>query len=509
MLPVNNAALLATQTSPGVQGRVGVNVDVTAGTVTSRFELNTQDPRVQTPEGSRISGNISGGPFAGATATLTEGRPGPDGRIPVTFSVTAEQGFRLNGQAGANGVTVGGGVQTGQRENATYRLNLTPEQLTGIQNGTLPFPNPADPTSIPVGSSFTARSEDFQGNSFNAAYRGIGIQSKMESAQGTSMGVERISDTHVRITTGPHDRVSQSLELGISGRLGEVDIRATLGATHALNHSRTQSVELDISTPEGRAAYQSFLETGQLPTEHPSARNAQAVETLEYNHALRGQLQLGSLGIGGTLNDTNGRLTIQETPDGTSYRYQGDARPDNHIDMQWTTDAQGNIQMGDTTLRLGNQLQGGFLGFFQSRPADTLAQMAGVPRDSDNLNLHMNQQGLQELRGGAIAHARHLAQHDYRVPPELRALANNQDLTNEQFMEQARPFLGENVYASRFPLDPMTDGLLRAQTPHQIANSLARMPTLDQATGQLAETFARYAISTPGLFDSPNLSIRP
>lgn len=488
-----------------LRGQGRVNVDLTQGTVTTTFRLETQPADFRTPAGTQIGGRIQGGPFANATAALTLGLPDQQGRIPTQITLTSEQGFALGGEASRGTVALGGSLQSGERESIRYQLNLTPQQLSAIQDGTAPLPNPADPASIPPGASILSTSENFQSNSFNATWGGIGVESKQQSTQGLSFGVTRLeSDPNiVRITTGPQEVVSQSLELGASFSIGDARFKAALGSNRSLTDRSTQSTDIDISTPQGQAAYQDFLRTGQLPPVSPPAvTNHQSIETIAYRQDLTAGVTAGPLRVGGQLWDVNGELTIQRGPDGTNYTYTGDARSDNRLETSWTVDAQGQTHMGDTTLTLGNQ-QPGFLERLLggSRPVDPLLGQLGHTQGADQVQLHLTPQGMQELRAGALHYARETATQHYAFPEDIRQMASDPNVSDEAWLAAAQPHISSGN------LDPITDGLLQAQTPQDIARAIGSLQILDQSTGALAYQLQLYESRSPGLLSSPNLHL--
>ncbi|MCB9639064.1 MAG: hypothetical protein H6727_09245 [Myxococcales bacterium] len=494
----NNAG--ANEASP-FQAEAGVNIDLTRGTTTTTFKLETQPASLETPEGSRIGGKIEGGPFSNAEASLTMGRPNEQGLIPVNVTLTAEQGFALGGEISRGNIEVGASAQTGHRESISYDLNLTPQQINDIQTGAAPLPNPADPTTIPPGGSIVSTSENFDSSSFNAAWNGIGLQSKQQSREGLSFGVERLESNPdiVRITTGPHEAVSQSLELGPSVNIGDARFAATLSSNRSLTNRSTQSVDLDISTPQGQAAYQEFLQTGTLPQDSPPAiSNSQSIETISYNQDLGAGVSAGNIQVGGQLWDVNGEMTIQRGPNGTNYTYRGDARSDNSVETSWTVDAQGQTHMGDMTLSMGNQQPGMLDRFFgASRPVDPLLGQLGQNQGADRVDLHMTPEGMNELRDGAISYARE----NPSFPEDIRNMAQDPNVTNEEWLAAAQPHL-DSVH-----MDPITSQLLQAEGPQQIAQAVASLPILDQSTGMLAQQLQLYELHSPGLLSSPNLNI--
>jgi hypothetical protein len=77
-------------------------------------------------------------------------------------------------------------------------------------------------------------------------------------------------------------------------------------------------VDIDISTPEGWAAYQEFLATGHLPEAGaPGTKDPTSAESLDYSDATRLEAKLGRFKLGGVLADSEGHVVETHRADGT------------------------------------------------------------------------------------------------------------------------------------------------------------------------------------------------
>lgn len=92
-----------------------------------------------------------------------------------------------------------------------------------------------------------------------------------------AIAVSKLDESTVRVTVGPTDAVSHTIDVSF-GLLG---FKAGLSdSARVEGQLATKQVDFDISTPEGQAAYNRFLATGELPKNDPASgtSNAATVE---------------------------------------------------------------------------------------------------------------------------------------------------------------------------------------------------------------------------------------
>ncbi|MGE6759125.1 hypothetical protein ACQKGO_13980 [Corallococcus interemptor] len=209
----------------------------------------------------------------------------PSGRARVT---TQGDNFVLEaqGQVGNRGSTPRGGVPTRLGPvsaggsfgvQGSLRVEVPRQAATdAIRNGELP--NPAAPETWPVGTRARAEVQGQAG--FNAGLRAgpgklgerLGLSTSFDRTQTQRYEVQRTSEDTVRATVTSQGR--QQDATNIRGLEGRQDQR--------LGHS--QSADFNIRTPEGRAAYDDFMRTGQLPRENgPGVSNVHRTDTLDQN----------------------------------------------------------------------------------------------------------------------------------------------------------------------------------------------------------------------------------
>ncbi len=168
------------------------------------------------------------------------------------------------------------------------------------------LPNPADPSSLPTGTKLTAEVKSEVGangtlarglKGLGGAVRGaLGLNANLERTDGAKVELEKVNADTMRAT------VTRTTEQGDGASVRGI------GAQQQQSLTRTQQADFKINTPEGRAAYDNFLKTGQLPT-----TNAPGVEgtkqTVEKNVA-GGPTVLGRQLGGG---ETNVRIESTDT----------------------------------------------------------------------------------------------------------------------------------------------------------------------------------------------------
>ncbi|MFB1482684.1 hypothetical protein [Corallococcus sp. RDP092CA] len=194
--------------------------------------------------------------------------------------------MEAQGQVGNRGSTPRGGVPTRLGTvnaggsfglQGSLRVEVPREAATdAIRNGQLP--NPSAPETWPVGTRARAEVQGQAG--FNVGLRAgpgklgerLGLSTSYDRSQTQRYEVQRTSEDTVRATVTSDGR--QRDATNIRGLEGRQDQR--------LGH--TQSADFNIRTPEGRAAYDEFMRTGQIPRENgPGVSNVRRTDTLDQN----------------------------------------------------------------------------------------------------------------------------------------------------------------------------------------------------------------------------------
>ena len=209
----------------------------------------------ETTASTRNGNGVSAG--VGFSAGRTEEVSTSDGY--TTATTTGEVSFNAEASAKFGRFGVGLGVEFSTTQTQTVRV---PEGAwADIESGAEPYPNQYDPESIPVGGSVTTNSEDAHGTELSGSYGGFSANSGLEETEAVSVQVERVDEDTVRVTSGPTSTFEATDGVGID--VGVVGANA--GVSRTLEDAQLNTVEFDISTPEGREAYDAYIATGQLP----------------------------------------------------------------------------------------------------------------------------------------------------------------------------------------------------------------------------------------------------
>ncbi|NOK37352.1 hypothetical protein HMI49_29575 [Corallococcus exercitus] len=248
----------------------------------------------------------------------------------TTFSVEAEVGVKGELQADAKQVTVTASAEAGVR--GSYQVTLPNAAAAGITSPEQAAAqlNPSLPQNLPVGATVTLTGEAFMGTGMEVAFKNIsGIFGAIggmstERASGMALAVTRLDDKTVRVTVGPTEAVSRTLE----GKLGVFGI--AFGASDTLRvegQLSSRQVDFDISTPAGQAAYNRFLATGELPKNDPASGTSNAASVQIASETLTREVTFG-INLGEAVLDSNVYVaTTYDAGGPTEFQYTGTKGP--------------------------------------------------------------------------------------------------------------------------------------------------------------------------------------
>jgi hypothetical protein len=286
----------------------------------------------ETVPGSGASNGASanGSVTVGTDGVSAEGSVGVKGlnisfgtEISRTSNVESEDGFTTVTTEGTTSVNLGGEVDVGvggfganytEGVKTQYQARLSDEDYAKVESGQAELPDPFNPDSLPEGSSVLLNSSDFQGTGFEASYRALSLETNVTQEEGVSVAVEKTGENTVRVTAGPTEAVENSFQLGLS--LGPAS--AHIGNTTELDQFTLKTAEFDLSTDEGRAAYNNFLAAGQLPEDNSTGiSDVATVEKIDYNSTTSAGVELGPLGGSVDLGSSNLNIVKTTYPDGS------------------------------------------------------------------------------------------------------------------------------------------------------------------------------------------------
>ena len=269
------------------------------------------------------------------------------GTPSVTLSASAD--IKVTAGVNGEGKGMGAAVSGSLGDKTSYDVKTNPANADKIDHGELPPPNPADPYSIPKGSSITLNRDSYKGSEGSVTYHNITAELGYKDGHRVSSAVERVGDDKVRITVGDTDFVDDLLSLKYG------DEHAAVGATvgNSFQDGKARAVDLDLSTPEGRSAYERFIGSGRLPASGaPGSSDPTTSRSVTSTHTDQITVKVGPLG--GTAGGTTDQGQVVETThaDGTKVTTSFSRRGDTVLAHEFTTDPSGTTSADKYALQL-------------------------------------------------------------------------------------------------------------------------------------------------------------
>jgi hypothetical protein len=388
----------------------------------------------------------------------------------------------------------------------SFGVDLQPGQVADITSGRAPMPNPLDPSSLPVGSRLSMRGEAFHEQNAGISYRGVSLTAGMESATGRGLAIERLDESRVRVTTGPYDRTTQSLAVGFE-RGG---LKAQVGAERQLLTNDARSVEFDISTQAGRDAYQQFLQNGDMPQSGEGISGYQELRTITDQRQISASLGVAGL-VGFEASASDGaRLTERTTADGTEYTYSADWRGA-PTEITWSRGADGQMEFGQFSIPVDERMARDLTERGAFRDTARAAMEQGVDLRTADYSLNLDAQGIQHVQDGFVSHHRTRAGDNPMYSDELRQMAADPNVTNDQWRQAVLDSLPAGYDTPRHTpsFSPLERGLFESQSPLQVANLLAQRHMLGTSHENLPGYLLQIAGNVPQFRDGLTIGIAP
>ena len=244
-----------------------------------------------------------------ANSTISNRTVGRDGYTTYTVSTEVSVGFNV-------GVSAPGGsaaLRAADGIDAKYEVRLPPAQ-PGAKPVEPRSVDPFNPSTMPIGASVQMDSRHFVQTEFEGSFRGIAVQTDSKTAQGTSMLVERTGQSTIRVTAGP----TQAIEAYQGAGFQAGPVSATLGRSDAIQSANLRTASFDISTIEGRAAYQQFLLNGKMPEQNTrGVSDVQEVRKLDFESATQLRLRFGENEAQFNITSNSANQVYSFRPDGS------------------------------------------------------------------------------------------------------------------------------------------------------------------------------------------------
>jgi hypothetical protein len=259
-----------------------------------------------------------------------------------TPSVTLSTSADIKVTAGVNGEGKGmeAAVSGSMGDKTSYDVKTDPANADKIDRGEAPPPNPADPYSIPKGSSIVLNRDSYRGSEGSLTYHNLTAELGYKDGHRVSSAIERVGEDKVRITVGDTDFVENVLNL----KVGDEHVAAGVSVGNGFQDGKARSVDLDLTTPEGRSAYERFIGSGHLPQAGaPGTSDPTTSRSVTSTHTDQITGKIGPLG--GTAGGTTDQGQVVETvhADGTKVTTSFSRRGSTVIAHEFTRDPGGAI----------------------------------------------------------------------------------------------------------------------------------------------------------------------
>lgn len=377
---------LGNPATEGTDAKVGFGVshDPESGETTYSGSGSLSD-WMKTTNGSKISFGVNGG------AEYTVGEKSEDGF--TTYTSKSDVSIGVEGGIDKGGTGVSGGYTTGVTSEYTVKV---PDGAGVTDPGSI---NPFDPRSMPVGSSVTMDGGSYSETELNAAFRHIAVESSVKDADGVTSLIERTGDDTVRVTAGPTEAVANHAGLGLDFDA----VKVMLGNTTSLDGASLRSAEFDLSTPEGQAAYDTYLVTGEIPADPSTGISGTTkIERVEYDSTSTVGFDTPVGGAEWEIGQNTGSLVATTNPDGSTeqlltatYGDRGDFRMSQAFDASGTEDLSARTYSFDVT---ADEMSSQYLNMREFSGIDTPQTI----RPGDTVTISLTQDQMDQFRSTSI-----------------------------------------------------------------------------------------------------------
>lgn len=336
-------------------GSASVGVDPDKGTVSVSAGTGFSK-EIKNSKGVGVSFGID------AKASVVTGQKTDKGVTTYSLSTDASISLKAGASSKQAGLEVGhtDGIKT------SYEVSM-PEDVAKTTN--LATVNPFDPDSMPTGTVIKIDGSNYTTNEFKATFKNLAVATKITDEKGTSLLVEKTGDNTVKVTAGPTAAIQAYNGVGVDFGVAS----AMLGRDDKLSSATLKTAEFDLSTPEGKAAYNDFVANGNLPSDNGTGvSGVKTIEKLDYSSQTKLDAKLGPLGISIDGAKNTGNSVITTEPDGSITRT---------VQLQYS----GNVPMTISQKfdAAGNELMNQRTYSYTIKADDNTAQMLNVAQTGD------------------------------------------------------------------------------------------------------------------------------
>ena len=432
------------------------------------------------PEGSGVGVQAEGRVTVDRGQTTLDDQGCPHQQLSITTTL------ELQARGAAEGSTASGSLNAHLGHASKYQVTVAPDRADALADGDGAPPNPVDPRTLGAGESVQLSEEYYAGIGAEGQYRAIQARFGYDEGHRVSSAAQRISPTTVRVLAGDADFVRQTLALG----LGDDDFGIALGGSEELADGKLEAIDIDVSTPEGWAAYQDFVATGKPPASGTAGTTDPTTsQTLDYSDKTKAEVRLGKVTLGGTLGSSEGHVKLTEHADGSVDVLRTARYNDVGLAIAETKDADDNVTGEPRYSLLLHGVDGSFV--------DGLQQLDGSSGEVPDGNLRL------DLSAGDLETLQHLAREQLADQVELNGDGRP---TAEQIGEALAD--GDGIvewddWQADFGA-PYTE-LAGARTPEAMLIALYRMrPDASSVAAELQTLLLDAGVELPGEIVTPD-----
>lgn len=207
-----------------------------------------------------------------------------DGMVRYTLEGTATGFIEASGSVRG----IGGSVRAQETGTARFEVALPENAVPGTGLGSI---NPFDPASMPVGTRISMDAAHTGSVEVTTRLRQLATRDQVGQEQGVQMSVEALEGGRVRVVAGPREAVEAYHGIGM--KLGPAS--AMLGRQDRISGGTLHSAEFDLSSPQGRQAYDALMRSGAMPErDGPGLSQVSTVSRLDMRSEGKVDLGLGS-----------------------------------------------------------------------------------------------------------------------------------------------------------------------------------------------------------------------
>lgn len=239
---------------------------------------------------------------------VSGGRVNKDGNTEFTLELVAETSIAGHAEIGGRrGAFFDGSAGAGI--GIRYKVVLKGENRP-LQDALAIHPN--DPTTIPDGATVLLDGRQFARTVHAQAFNHAAVHSERLDGAGMTFAIGRQGNS-VSVLSGPTETVEAFSGAGV--RIG--DVAAIAGRQDLLGTSKLQAATFDLANPDGQAAYQHFMLTGQIAHETAGVSGVASVQRVDMSSQARLKVEGGPVGVDLAGAQATASFVRTDFPDGS------------------------------------------------------------------------------------------------------------------------------------------------------------------------------------------------